>query len=423
MRYKKNNRQRTPLGEKIDNTEFPFEPAAWSQMESLLADSNTNPKGGFGLTKRIIGLLILGMIISLGSAVVLKNDKGNLVNQSPFNNDNEAVLSPTFIVESTATPSVFSTKNKINEAQNEVKSFLGNIEKKQVNATSKSWYHEYKSLNFNPNMRRLNTQFALLNDDDKTTFKNINTVYNNLFTIEKKSDFDIKNKEKEASKTEKLATEKSLNDSTSKALPPQYFEEKTAQKNTNEALILDEIYVPINRTIISETELLPVYETTEEVTSEMGLDFAPYGWAMNDMMTINQPLWQGLKHQISFGYGLVGGVDGLNLRYTRRITPLIGLGLAYNIRNEIGATNFTNLELEGQFYLVHKKQFEIALTVGYGFQWINSNSNSSHEVKDGANFSAGLEPRYLFSNRWNVGLRLDVHVYGANLLGTIGYRF
>jgi hypothetical protein len=423
MRYKKNNSQRTPLGEKFDNTDFSFEPVAWSQMESLLADSNTKPKGGFGSTKRIISLLILGMLFSFGSAVVLKKDKASLVNLSPFSTNKDKELSPTLMFESTVTPSVFSSKNMKNEEHNRAISFFEDKDKKRVNATSKSWHYDYKTLNYNPNLRRLNTQFTLLNNDAKTTFKNTNTYYNNLFSLEKNKDFDVKNDNNEGSKIEKLITSTWLIDSTTKVLPPQYFEEKIAQKSTNPALGLDEIYIPINRTIVSETELLPIYETTEEVTSEFGLDFAPYGWAMDDMKTINQPLWRGLKHQISFGIGLVGGVEGLNLRYTRRITPLLGLGVAYNIYKEFDGIGFTNLELEGQFYVVHKKRFELALTIGYGFQWINRSLISSHELKDGANFSAGIEPRFLFSDRWSAGLRFDAHANGANMLGTISYRF
>jgi uncharacterized protein YcfL len=430
MRYKENNSQRTPLGEKFDNMDFPFEPVAWSQMESLLADSKKQTKGGFSSTKRIISLLILGVIISLGSAVVLKKDKANLVNQSPFSTNKNKELSPTLMFESTVTPSVFSTKKIENEEHNEAISFLENKDKKQVNATSKSWHYDYKTINYNPNLRRLNTQFTLLNNDDKTIFKNTNTYYNNLFNLEKEKDNFEKNSKNGDLKNEKLVVNALLIDSTTKVLPPnqkgwqaQYLEEKTTQNSTNQALVLDEIYIPINRGIISETELLPVYESTEEVISEYGLDFAPYGWAMDDMKTINQPLWRGLKHQISFGYGLVGGVDGLNLRYTRRITPLLGLGIAYNIYKEFDGVGFTNLELEGQFYVVHKKRFELALTIGYGFQWINRSPISSHELKDGANFSVGIEPRFLFTDRWSAGLRFDAHANGANILGTIGYRF
>jgi uncharacterized protein YcfL len=423
MRYKKNMNKKTLLEEKFDNTNFPFEPAAWSQMERLLADSNTKPKGGFSSTKRIISLLILGVLISLGSAVMLKKDKANLVNQSPFSNNREKVLSPTLMLEPKVNPSVFSSKNIKNEDHNEVRYFLENKNEKWVNATSKSWYYDYKTLKYNPNLRRLNTQFTLLKNDDKTIFKNTNTYYNNLFNLEKEKENFEKNSKNEELKNEKLSTSTWLIDSTAKVLPPQYFEENTTQKNINQALVLDEIYIPINRTIITETELLPVYETTEEVTSEMGIDFAPYGWAMDDMKTINQPLWRGLKHQISFGYGLIGRVDGLNLRYTRRITPLLGLGIAYNIYKEFDGVGFTNLELEGQFYLVHKKRFELALTIGYGFQWINLAPISSHELKDGANFSVGIEPRFLFTDRWSAGLRFDAHANGANILGTIGYRF
>jgi uncharacterized protein YcfL len=430
MRYKKNMNKKTPLEEKFDNTNFPFEPAAWSQMERLLADSNTKPKGGFSSTKRIISLLILGVFISLGSAVVLKKDKASLVNQSPFSNSREKVLSPTFIIESTATSqpkelptSVFSIKNKINEEHNEAISFLENKDKKQVNATSKSWHYDYKTLNYNPNLRRLNTQFTLLNNDDKTTFKNTNTYYNNLFNLKKEKDNFEKNSKNGDLKNEKLLVNALLNDSTTKVLPPQYFEEKTNQKNSNQDIVLDEIYIPLNRKIVSETELLPVYETTEEVTSEYGLDFAPYGWAMDDMKTIKQPLWRGLKNNLYLGIGLVGGVRAYNFKYLRRFTPLLGLGLNY-YKADGFYLDKEYIELEGQFFLVHRKSFEFALTIGYGHESGYNFFSSIHPESNSLfTFGAGLEARYLFTEKINLGIRFDGRKEMGNILLQLGIRF
>jgi hypothetical protein len=423
MRYKKNMNKKTPLGEKFDNTNFPFEPAAWSQMETLLADSHTKPKGGFSFTKKIISLLILGVLISLGSAVALRKDNKSLVNESLSNGKKEALVGATFMSEHGATPSVFTTKNTINNTPNEAKNILETKDEKRVNATSKSFNNTYKTLNYNPNLRRLDAQFALLNDNEKSAFKNTNTYNKRLLTLEKNLDFGVKNKENDHAKSEKITTNSLLIDTTTKMLPPQYFEDKTIQKNTTETLVLEETYIPVNRVIITETELLPIYETIEEVTSEMGIDFAPYGWAMDDMKAIKQPLWQGLKNNLYIGIGLVGGVSAYNFKYSRRITPLLGLGLNY-YKVDAYYLDKQYIELEGQFFLVHRKYFELALAIGYGFDSGYSFLTASHpDSKSLLTFGAGLEARYLFTEKINLGLRFDARKDMGNILLQLGIRF
>jgi hypothetical protein len=423
MRYKKNMNKKTPLEEKFDNTNFPFEPAAWSQMETLLADQNVKPKGGFSLTKKIVSLLILGVFISLGSAVVLKKDSKNFVNQSPTEEKEGKLTGATVLVKSTAIPSVFTSNNTVIDTHNGIKNILETTSEKRVNVTSKSFNQTYKTINYNPNLRRLDAQFALLNDNEKSTFKNTNNYTKSLLTKEKYLDFDLKNKVNDSSKNEKLATNTLIIDSTTRTLPPQYFEEKTIQNNTNQALVSDEIYVPMNRTIIPETELLPIYETTEDVASEMGIDFAPYGWAMDDMKAIKQPLWKGLKNNLYIGIGLVGGVRAYNFKYSRRITPLLGLGLNYYKADDYYLDK-QYIELEGQFFLVHRKYFELALAIGYGFDSGYSFLTSSHpDSKSLLSFGAGLEARYLFTEKINLGLRFDARKDMGNILLQIGIRF
>jgi hypothetical protein len=423
MRYKKNMDNKTPLGEKFDNTNFPFEPAAWSQMETLLADQNVKPKGGLSFTKKIISLLILGVFISLGSAVVLKKDSKNFVNQSPPEEKEGKLTGATVLVKSTAIPSVFRSNNTVIDTYNGIKNALETTGEKRVKVTSKSFKQTYKTLNYNPNLRRLDTQFALLNYNEKSTFKSTNNYNKSLLTREKYLDFDLKNKVNDSSKNEKLATNTLMIDSTTTMLPPQYFGAKTIENNTNQALVSEEIYVPMNRTLFSETELLPIYETTEEVTSEMGIDFAPYGWAMDDMSAIKQPLWQGLKNNLYIGIGLLGGVRAYNFKYSRRITPLLGLGLNY-YKADGYYLDKQYIELEGQFFLVHRKHFELALAIGYGIDSGYSFLSSSHpESASFLTFGAGLEARYLFTEKINLGLRFDARKEMGNILLQFGIRF
>jgi uncharacterized membrane protein YcgQ (UPF0703/DUF1980 family) len=423
MRYKKNNRQKTPLGEKFDNMDFPFEPTAWTQMEALLQDSPTQPKAGFGFTKRIISGLILGVMISLGSAVAFKKDSTVLSNRASFESPNKEAITVNYMDKSKSIDSVFSTKNSVKEAPDASIFTFKNNEKTKVNATSKSFQNNYKMLSYSPNLRRLITQRALLNND-KSTFKNTITFNKNDDNVDKNKALERKNEQNERLMNTILATNTALMDTTIKVIPPQYFQEKIGKNDTLEGFVINDNYRPINRLDILETELLPFYETTEELTAETGFDFAPYGWALDGMTSIKQPLWRGMKHHLYMGVGVVAEVKGLSIKYARRITPLFGLGIHYQQVDDSYELNKKYFELEGQFYLVSRRHFELALTASYGLQWGQSYLTTIHpENKNISAFGGGLEARYCLTEQWNLGLRLDARKEAGNILIQLGYRF
>ena len=429
MRYKKNKRPPTPLGELFDKADFPFEPAAWSQMETLLSEVPVHKKGGFSGAKRIIGFLVLGIMLIGGSISVLKENKSLFVNSSSFNVDNEKIVPVHFTENPKGGPSVFEAKKDVFETKKDNNHALNPI----VNST-------YKSLHYTPKSNYANSSF-MGKKINYSTFKNtmlskqnIEFKAQNEYKLLENSQNDnqfyasnnIKSFSEETKKDSVLNTKitKSVNE-IDNVLTPQYFEQKLTQK-TDFGLTIEDVYVPEKRNYYATIEPLTITETPTEINSEFSFDFAPYGWAMDKMRAIQRPLWQGKKHQFYLGYGIVGNISSFNLKYARRITPLMGLSaFYYQAKDNFGFyIDFSNLGLETQFYLVNRRHFECVLSISYAHEWGSLTYQPVHpEFKSGFAFGAGLELRYCLNQNWNLGLRLDTKKELANLLLQLGYRF
>jgi hypothetical protein len=449
MKNKENNRPPTPLGELFDKADFPFEPAAWSQMETLLSAAPAQKKGGINGIKRIIGLLVLGMLIG-GSVLKMKKDTSMVVNQSPYTAETEKIVQTNFTENTKGGPSVFEVKKE----DFDTKKDKNNISNPLVNST-------YKSLNFKPKSNYANTSL-IENKTNYSTFKN--TL---LYTQNKQNNANQVQKErllleKQENETPigtpiniKFLTEKTVIDSVLKMEAPQYFGQKSASTNANSfsekikidsitqtmvpqyfgqilvqntqvGLTIEDIYVPEKRHYYAAFDTLSIAETPTEINSEYSYDFAPYGWALDEMKAIQRPLWQGKKHQLYFGLGIIGGRASFQLKYARRITPLLGLGVYYyQTKNGfLYDEDFSDLGLESQFYIVSRRHFECVLSISYAYVWRSLTNQYVHpDFKSDFVFGAGLELRYCLNQNWNLGLRLDTKKELANLLLQLGYRF
>jgi hypothetical protein len=457
MRNKKNNRPPTPLGELFDKADFPFEPAAWSQMETLLSEVPAHKKAGLNGTKRIIGLLVLGFMLIGMSVLKMKKDKLMVINQSPFTAETEKIVQTNFTENTKESPlpngqvgSVFEAKKDVFETKKDNNLTLNPI----VNST-------YKSLNFRPKSNYANTSLI----DDKTNFS---TFKNTLLSNQNKQNTDdIAQKERlllekqgndkpiGATINGKSFSEKIIIDSVLKLEAPQYFGQKSAlinanaisektktdsiaqtmapqyfgqilAQNTHVGLTIEDIYVPEKRNYYAAFDTLSITETPTEINSEFSYDFAPYGWAMDNMRAIQRPLWQGKKNQLYFGLGFLYDVASFQLKYARRITPLLGLGVYYyQAKDNYGFyADFSDLGLEAQFYAVNRRHFECVLSISYAYTSGSVTYQPVHpELKSDFTFGAGLELRYCLNQSWNVGLRLDAKKESGNLLLQLGYRF
>jgi hypothetical protein len=430
MKYKKNNRSSTPLGELFDKADFPLDPTAWSQMETLLSEKPTQPKTGHGSIRRIIGILFFGVLFIGGGVFMMKENKNLMVNQSPFNAENEKIVETNSVgnlkeatLSNEQAGSIFEAKKVVFEANNE-----GN------NASNTFTNSPFKTLYYKPKLNYANTSNNVQNTD-YSTFKNTFSLNKNKAFDEKKGNNALENTQNEAQNGVQnnlnASAEKAKIDSVLKTTPPQYFEEKQTPK-PEIGLTIEDIYEPEKRIQYSAVEPLLFQETTEEINSEFSFDFAPYGWAMDEMRAIKRPLWKGKKHQLYVGVGVIANVSSFNLKYVRRITPLMGLGaFYYQAKDEFSSdVDFSNLGLEAQFYLVNRRHFEVNLTMSYAHEW-GSSSNAwgspnipiHPENKSNFSFGAGLELRYCLNQNWNAGFRLDAKTETANLLLQLGYRF
>jgi hypothetical protein len=420
MRNKKNNRPPTPLGELFDKADFPFEPAAWSQMEKLLSEVPAHKKAGINGTKRIIGLFILGIMFIGGSVFVLKSNKSMVINQSPFNAENEKIVQTNFTENTKGGPSVFEAKKGFFETKKDNNHTLNPI----VNST-------YKSLSYTPKSSYANASFTG-KKIDYSTFKNTmlskqNKQNNDDTAQEERLLLEKQGNDKPIGATinSKSFSEKTIIDSVLRLEAPQYFGQILAL-NTHAGLTIEDIYVPEKRNYYATIDPLAITETTTEINSEYSFDFAPYGWAMDKMRAIQRPLWQGKKHQLYFGVGVISNISSFHLKYARRITPLLGLGVYYYQAKD-GFTsyiNFSDLGLETQFYIVNRRHFECVLSVSYAYTSGSVTYQPVHpELKSDFTFGAGLELRYCLNQSWNLGFRADMKKETANLLLQLGYRF
>jgi hypothetical protein len=438
MKYKKNNRSSTPLGDLFDKADFPLDPTAWSQMETLLSEVPTQPKTGRGSIKRIIGVLLLGILFIGGGVFMMKDNKNLMVNQSPFNAQNAKIVETNSVgnlKEATLSKEqagyIFEAKKVVFEANNEG----NNASNTFTNSPFKTLQYKPKSNYANASNLVQNTNYSTFKNTDYSTFKNAFSLNQNKAFDEKKGNNALENTQNETQNGVQnnlnASAEKAKIDSVLKATPPQYFEEKQTPK-PEIGLTIEDIYEPEKRIQYSIVEPLQFQETTADINSEFSFDFAPYGWAMDQMRAIKRPLWNGKKHQLYVGMGVISNISSFNLKYVRRITPLMGLGaFYYQAKDEFSSyENISHLGLEAQFYLVNRRHFEVNLTMSYAHEWGSTttvwgspNIPIHPENKSNFSFGAGLELRYCFNQNWNVGFRLDTKKQLANLLLQLGYRF
>ena len=130
----KNNKKNTsPLSEKFDKAEMPFEPDAWAQMTALLAD-NPKKKRSFGRSSFFLFLAFLMGITLLGSwFFTFKNNEPLRANTS-FNLDKKQAVDATH---SELYNSKISEQNLIENAENSTRNLTGKTEITTQNLTVK----------------------------------------------------------------------------------------------------------------------------------------------------------------------------------------------------------------------------------------------------------------------------------------------
>ncbi len=455
MKYKKYNNSGKPLREKFDNTDFPFDASAWSQMETLLSsESKGKKKGRFTSAKRIIGLFLLSVGLFWGGYEWGRKKEVLLINQSPTQFHKREGFDAKFTQQSAqSTPSVFEAENalfddinldkKVKNAQKSVSIF--NFK----NDPSRLWF-DNKALENSYLPHYLSNLFPFYWAKSAASFskKSGEKIENNTA----KSGGNLKNSTKNGQKNSQKDAQKDNKSDTSKttrtnkkidfaAIQPDKMQDflKNDKANSLDALVKnnttdvrdtlsknidEEAFLRIVRVPIVAVEPLPILEATDSLASVELFDFDKFGWAFASLKPIKPTLWHGKKHQIYVGVGLFKDVDkGYNLKYVRRITPLFGLGGSFFNGNSYDE-RINSLDLDAQFYLFSRRRFEVNLTAGYGYAWGEAGSLNSHITKVSAfRFSGGLETRFCFNQNWNLGVRADLRNQMGAIMIQLGLRF
>ena len=436
MSSEKNKRNITPLGEKFDKAQLPFEPDAWVQMESLLAEENKKKTLKRLTRKKIIATLIIAFMTVLSLFFTRKkpdyidaNNYSNLENETKINHK-----------KSNLEDSVFNTASILKQDNSKMK-----LLNQHHSNTLKFNYDTPQYLSIISENSRQNTSISrpiinktqLENYANKTfnnpniLIKNSEAITDNKTEIDKQKNEDtpqylgikgvVKETEKSVQESQKFNYQKFDSD-TLLSNQSQQFEDILTNKNTNESSE-NMPYKPIERLAFEALKMLPLIQIENEIKPETNFDFTQFDWAMAHVIPIVKPLWEGRKHELTFGFSNINDNNALQLRYVRRVTPLLGLGISTIITNSQNGVYRTNssLELEGQFYLLHRKRFEMVVTLGYGFNWVKDPSPDLNKTYRG--FSLGIEPRLLITHRWNLAVRFEARYIVPNVLLQLGYRF
>ena len=422
---KNNKKDISPLSEKFDKAEMPFEPDAWAQMTALLAD-NPKKKRSFGRSSFFLFLAFLMGITLLGSwFFTFKNNEPLRANTS-FNLDKKQAVDATH---SELYNSKISEQNLIENAENSTRNLTGKTEITTQNLTVKN-----KITVQNSNRK---TEITIKNLIKKAEIiaqnsNNSRPISNKTFDLNEKNSaiqtnkppvFELKNDIQIKSESE--------NEKTETQAPPQYFGVKSSISTTETSFTANSNLVEnslINATEHSNfTEIKPLnsLKLGDKTTSEFESDTARHSRLMSQLMPAPKPLWDGFEHELTIGYGNINGSKAFQMRYVRRLTPLFGLGISViktnNRYDSYGLPSTSSLDLEAQFYIVRRRHFELATTIGYGYNWVTNFEPNKDKTYTG--FSFGIEPRFCLTKKWNFGTRIEWRYITPNILVQVGYRF
>ncbi len=453
-----NKKNITPLSEKFDKAEMPFEPDAWAQMATLLAD-NPKKKGRFGRSSFLLFLAFFVGVTLLGSwFFAFKNNEPLKANTS-FNSDKKQAVDATHpelynsktneqnLIEKTEITTQNSSQKAEIVAQNSIEKgeVIAQNRTKKVeiiaqNLTEKAEIIAQNSIKKNEITTQNSIKEAEINTQNsiekvEINIKNPNNsrpISNKTFNLNEKNSaiqtnkstvFDVKNdvQIKPKSENEKIETQ----------VPPQYFGSKndistteTSFATTSNSVENSSIDAVKNSNFI-EIKPLNRLKLGDKTTSEFESDTARHNRLMSQLMPEPKPLWDGFKHELTIGYGNINSSKAFQMRYVKRLTPLLGLGICVVKTNEsdygIGLPTTSSFDLEAQFYIVRRRYFELAGTLGYGYNWVTNFEPNKDKTYTG--FSFGIEPRFCLTNKWNLGIRFEGRYITPNILVQVGYRF
>ena len=429
----------SPLADKLDAFEFPFDETAWASFEALRpADKPKPPYRFWGL-----GLMMVG----LGVALFFYNKK-DIANAG--NNTAIAVVFDNKITETTQTANtttpisegkkegnnkIFSTDNtqvlvvkrKENTAllNNHVPKIkleapLSISQQKIDKNTSKAIFEDKTKVNgvkiFNSQglipqnlLLNIDTPYNLLTKDSKAAAA-LNTNDSDTKVLEQQAVTGTMLSPSVANKETNQEQRKESNAAVNATHYQENREENTAVNNAAQSgIILTKATTTaeqsLGTTAISPLSILPFLDTLFSEIAAQSI--------LIPSMTKPLPILTGPKNSLRLGSGLgligsdVGTASAFTMTYLHRFTPLMSLGLntthANKNNNKTAYVFSTDVQLN--FTFCQRRRFNVDITTGYGYRsWFFNDANQKGEAKG---ITLGLEANYCFLKDYFVGLRVD----------------
>jgi hypothetical protein len=444
----KKRQANTPLGDKFNDTDFGFEPAAWADMEALLAQQEPKPSLSIpNLSTLLLLLVAFGFIISWGAYEFKNQLKSNNLNGTNYENKRLHTSKLTFTTLSNiavlpSTPNTYNVQNTsnsltINELERPATHFITPIftsNPQKALAQSRVLNNQNSDTPNAPNalfteggyLERMagqnggNSTENFQNPQNSLSENFLNTAQN---TSETNSNLGNRDKTNSIGNLNPHNLTQTQVQSLDIPIQPTHGETIEKIENSKSA--------SLNTQKIDNQELTTDFKTLESLplTAISSQNFTDYN-VLNEIGTMRgtqivpfKSLWSGKRHWISGGIGRSffladddtrseDFISRYRLAYGRRISPLMSIGASMNHT----VANFNSYifvaEVEAQMYLINRKRFETTISLGYGLRnWAFKGSLANGLKKTrGTDRGAtlGLGAQYWFKNDWGIAFRYDI---------------
>jgi hypothetical protein len=430
-----NKRKKSLLGDKFDEADFPFEPSAWTEMATLLADEKEKPplskfwKWGWFLAFLFVGLGLwaVSATSSGGEAAhkkekntdVLYNEKMGKSNPKTSKAGNQGdFYSKNIEKDSFGNKTVF--RNTIKEVPKEDTHSLVQAQIKsgtaaQISNNTSIEKTEKTSIKTQQN-RGSDLQF-------KSEPQSVTQSNNSIETTENKTT----NTQAGVNNPSEITDEGRVvgNESATQNIDNQQFAKSDILKRIEDLGFLEQ-------RDLNEVHSM-IFKNFDEITH--------LSETLDRGLIPLSKLWSGRHHQLNLGFGVVLNplnnnppptLDRFSLTYTYRLTPLLGLNATTNY--SINNPNGYMWAMEGglNLYFIHRKKFDFSVMAGYGYRKWDFETGyygaKERAIGQGRGISLGMNAQYHISPKYAVGLCFDLKsvTHGGSdygLMLTLGRRF
>jgi opacity protein-like surface antigen len=424
----KQQRRKTPLGERFDQADFPFDPAAWSEMEQLLANQPPQMPTNAPLSiVQNLGWLCIAALLGIGfwwaNSVAQPSKAVEITSVSPPTSANNAAFLPKISQLETPQTAENTPLSKTPDFLNlKTPQITDNQQIKTLNKTDfqptifvkTSAQANQNNFNTEGGKNTLSKQTLSTTTPQiptqNTDFAPVQTVFSDVLNTQILSK-PIANDLTQATETANLDAPPSVlkTDNSAASSLPQQAEQIDNQPITTESAHRQASESPFLSLLLANA-----------IASNGNQKYEDIGRVQAEMRskTLLKPnTWRGKHHQITAAFG-----RGLSVNYeTPPLLSRFRLGYAYRFSNwmSVGAsTSYSTIALGGKvfstdaeanFHFLNRRRLDFYLSAGFGYRyWDFTARTNENFVGEGRSVMVGLNIQYRFRYHYVLGMRGDV---------------